>query len=260
MLRLELHYFLTAVMFFTRLPCPAWVDHNPTYLNRSRKYFALVGWVVGAIAAGVFAAAAYAFPSALAATLSTAAGVYVTGAFHEDGFADVCDGFGGGWTRERILEIMKDSRVGAFGAVGMVLLLLGKVQALAALGDLTGAWPTAAVLVFAHAASRFVATTFVYTHDYVREGPAAKAKPVASERLGRGELVVGAAFAVAPMALLPGRWAALALAVLLAYATKVLLGRFFTRHIGGYTGDCLGATQQLAEVIIYLTLLAVWSL
>ena len=257
--RLQVHYFLTAVMFFTRIPCPSWVNHDPVYLNRSRKYFALVGIVVGGIAAAVFAVASLAFSASIAAVLSTAATVYATGAFHEDGFADVCDGFGGGWTPERVLEIMKDSRVGAYGVVGLGLLVAVKLVAVAELAQVYSRWQVAAALVFAHAASRFVATTFVYTHDYVRAEQSSKAKPVASERLGAGELAVGGVFAVAPLALVPAHALPWGVALLAAYLAKVYLGRTFTRGIGGYTGDCLGATQQVAEVVIYLTILAAWN-
>ena len=110
----EVQIFLTAVMFYTRIPVPSWVNHDADYLNKATKYFPLIGWIVGIIAVLVFVGANYLFNPSIAIIISMAASVLLTGAFHEDGFADVCDGFGGGWTKEKILMIMKDSRVGAY--------------------------------------------------------------------------------------------------------------------------------------------------
>ncbi len=112
--RRQLRLLLTAVMFYTRLPVPRWVGHSDDQLNRATVYFPLIGWLVGGVAAGVYWGAAQLWPPLVAVLLSTGAGVLLTGAFHEDGLADTCDGFGGGWTRERILTIMKDSRVGKY--------------------------------------------------------------------------------------------------------------------------------------------------
>src|ERR1700741_3659104 len=119
----QLRLFFTALQFFTRLPVPRWVGFEAHWLNHASRYFPLVGLVVGPIAAAVYGAAAWLFPGPVAGMLSTAACIYATGAFHEDGFADMCDGFGGGMTAERVLEIMKDSRIGAYGAIGTICLL-----------------------------------------------------------------------------------------------------------------------------------------
>jgi adenosylcobinamide-GDP ribazoletransferase len=129
----QVRLFFIALQFFTRLPIPSWVGFEAAWLHHASRYFPLVGAVVAAIAAGVYALAALVLPAPVAVLLSTAAGIYATGAFHEDGFADMCDGFGGGQTRERVLEIMKDSRIGAYGAIGIILLLAVKCAALSAL-------------------------------------------------------------------------------------------------------------------------------
>jgi hypothetical protein len=117
----ELEYFFGAIRFFTRLPVPAWVGHSAEALNRSARYFPAVGLLIGGIGALVFIAAAQFWPQPVAVLLSMAATIYATGAFHEDGLADTVDGLGGGWEKLRILEIMKDSRVGSYGVVAMVL-------------------------------------------------------------------------------------------------------------------------------------------
>jgi len=122
----HIRIFFTALMFFTRIPCPSWVDHSEEYLNKSSQYFPLVGGIVGAIGLAVLLGALWVLPVPLAVLLSMVATVLATGAFHEDGFADMCDGFGGGWTKEKILDIMQDSRLGTFGAVGLGLLMAVK--------------------------------------------------------------------------------------------------------------------------------------
>ncbi len=117
-------------MFYTRIPCPKNIDHNPDYLNKASRYFPLIGWIVGGISFLVYYLSAVLFTNEIAVILALIAGILTTGAFHEDGFADVCDGFGGGWTKEKILMIMKDSAIGAYGAIGVVLLFLLKFQSL----------------------------------------------------------------------------------------------------------------------------------
>jgi adenosylcobinamide-GDP ribazoletransferase len=251
MLRRELEYFFGAIRFFTRLPVPGWVGHSAEALNRSARYFPAVGLLVGGIGALVFLGAMQLWPQPVAVLLSMAATIYATGAFHEDGLSDSVDGLGGGWDKLRILEIMKDSRVGSYGVVAMVLALVGKFTLLASLdGDLV---PYA--LLAGHALSRFCSTALLATMDYVREDLLAKAKPLAT-RLSGGEVLVAAGFGLAALAALPLGKAVVgcALAVL---ATFWLAARF-RRWLGGYTGDCLGATQQVSEIAFYLGLLAHW--
>jgi adenosylcobinamide-GDP ribazoletransferase len=251
MIRRELEYFFGAVRFFTRLPVPAWVGHSAEALNRSARYFPAVGLLVGGIGALTYLAALQLWPQPVAVLLSMAATIYATGAFHEDGLADAVDGLGGGWDKLRILEIMKDSRVGSYGVVAMVLALLGKFVLLAALDP--ALVPLA--LLAGHALSRFCSTLLLTTMDYVREDLLAKAKPLAT-RLTGGELFVGLLCTLAALALLPAENAS-AGAALAGLATLWLAGKF-KRWLGGYTGDCLGAVQQVSEIAFYLGLLAAW--
>ena len=117
-------------MFYTRIPCPSNIDHSPEYINKATRYFPLIGWIVGGLSFLVFYLSALLFEPSIAVILSLLCGVLVTGAFHEDGLADVVDGFGGGWKKQDILDIMKDSNIGAFGAIAIVLLFLLKFTAL----------------------------------------------------------------------------------------------------------------------------------
>lgn len=250
MLKREAEYFFGAIRFFTRLPVPAWVGHSSDALDRASRYFPAVGLVVGAIAALVFGLASLFFPKTLAVLASLATTIYITGAFHEDGWSDMVDGFGGGWKKAQVLEIMKDSRIGSFGAVALVVLLLAKFCALI---ELELAIIPAALLA-GHTLSRFCATTLLRTLDYVRDE--GKAKPLAT-RINWGELALAGATTVLALLLLPPLPALLG-CVFAALAT-LWLARMFERRIGGYTGDCLGATQQLSEVAFYCGLLCKYS-
>jgi adenosylcobinamide-GDP ribazoletransferase len=249
----QLRLFFTALQFFTRLPIPGWVGFDPAWLNQASRYFPLVGVVVALITAAAYALAVQVLPPPVAAIISTAIGIYATGAFHEDGFADMCDGFGGGMTPERVLEIMKDSRIGAYGAIGTICMLALKLTALAMLP------PLAAIgaLLVAHPLSRLMATSLIWRLDYARaEG---KAKPLAHKMSGT-EFLLAAICAALPVPLvLALNWlppAALLAGVPAAAIATFWLARKCVRRIGGYTGDCLGAVQQVAEVMFYLCALA----
>lgn len=247
--RRELEAFLGAVRFFTRMPVPGWVGHSEAGLNRSARYFPAVGLLVGALSGAVFWAAASFWPPPVAVLLAMAASLYATGAFHEDGLSDMADGIGGGWDKARILEIMKDSRVGTYGVVALVLALLGKFMLLASLPALL----VPPALLAGHAVSRFAATTLLAGMDYVREDLLSKAKPLAT-RLAPVGLLVAALFAALPLALLPFKPVLFGLC--LAALATLWLVRLYRRWLGGYTGDCLGAVQQVAEIAFYLGLAA----
>jgi len=249
----QVRLFFIALQFFTRLPIPAWVGFEASWLQHAARYFPLVGCVVAAIAAGVYAAAALVLPAPVAAVLSTAASIWITGAFHEDGFADTCDGLGGGMTKERALEIMKDSRVGAYGAIGIVCMLATKLSALALLPPRVAI----AALFVAHPVSRLAATALIWKLDYVRgEG---KAKPLAQQMTGAEFALAALTCALPAACVLATGWmtpAALLAALLTAAGAALWLARLFVRRLGGYTGDCLGAVQQLAEALAYVAVLA----
>lgn len=243
----ELRYLLTALGYFTRVPVPAWVGFAPHYLHAAARYFPLIGVLVGAVGALVTWVTLQWWPPGVAVLLGMAATLLLTGAFHEDGLADCVDAFGGAWQREDVLRIMHDSRIGAFGAIALVVALLLKWQLLVTIALKGGPAVLAATLVAGHAASRAMAVSYLATLDYVRaEG---KAKPVAQRLSPRG-LAMVCVTGAAPLACLSPWFAVASVAALLAL--RVVLGRYFVRRIGGYTGDCLGMAQQLAESLIYL--------
>lgn len=248
MIQQEIRLLLTAVQYFTRLPVPAWIGHGPGQLNQAARYFPAVGLLVGGVAALVLWLAALVAPLPIAVLLSMMASILLTGGFHEDGLADSCDGFGGGWQREDVLRIMKDSRLGSFGALGLFL-VLGLKAAL--LMTLPLAW-LPVILVAAHSYSRWLPMLLIWRLDYVRDEDAAKAKPMV-QAMAPASLIIGALCGILPAVLLlhdlaqPG----LLLGLLPSLALAVLLGLYCRKRIGGYTGDTLGAVQQLTEIMFY---------
>ncbi|MEO1051083.1 MAG: adenosylcobinamide-GDP ribazoletransferase [Bacteroidota bacterium] len=252
----EIKVFFTALMFYTRIPCPSWVDHSEDQLNKATRYFPLMGWIVGGAAGGVFYAAQFAFPATISIIFSMVVSILITGAFHEDGFADVCDGFGGGWTKERILAIMKDSVIGAYGVAGLVIMLLTKFLILWELSKVIGSISMIYVMIAGHAISRFTATGMIFGYQYARDNDDSKAKPVAKKQ-PVSNFLIAAIFGILPM-IAWQNWADL-LSIFPLLLLLLYLGRYFKKWIGGYTGDCLGATQQLAEITFYLSFFVIWK-
>jgi adenosylcobinamide-GDP ribazoletransferase len=243
--------FLCAVQFLTRLPAPSFADFEPDWITRSARYFPLVGILVGGVCALVLLAAGQLWSGALPALLAIAAGVLITGGFHEDGLADTADGLGGGQTPARRLEIMKDSRVGTYGVLALGLVLAIKVAALAELPLATAAL----ALVAAHGAGRTAAVAAMVLGRHVSDPTSAKYKP-APDGVRAHELLVAAILGLWPLAFLglPGMVGAVLGAVL-----AILLAATARRLIGGHTGDVLGGIEQVCELGVLLGMAATWA-
>lgn len=242
-------------MFYTRIPCPNWVDHNATDLNKATRYFPLIGWIVGGMSAIAFVVFNYLFNPQIAVLFSMITSIFITGAFHEDGFADVCDGFGGGWTKEKILSIMKDSRSGAYGVVGVCCILVLKFLSLQAIYEYSPMqFPY--TLIAAHAASRLCAVLLMPISNYVRENEDAKAKPLA-KKITVIEVLPAIFFGILPLFLfnIPTIFSVL----IFPLAGMLYLRWYFHKWIGGYTGDCLGTIQQVTELLFYLSVIILWK-
>lgn len=257
----EARLVLVAVQFLTRLPVRIPLQDgrfDPAWLHACARHFPLVGAVVGGWGALVLCGAAALWPPVVAVLLSMAATVWLTGGFHEDGVADTCDGLGGAVTRERALEIMKDSRLGSYGALGLGLTLALKAAALTALLATAGPALTAAALVLAHGLSRAATVVMLRLLPYGGDLAHAKAKPLA-QQISRPGLAVALGWGalLAAAAVLAG-WPPLrVLAVVAAMALVVAVcTRWLRQRLGGYTGDALGATQQWTELAAYLALAA----
>jgi adenosylcobinamide-GDP ribazoletransferase len=253
MLKKELHIFCAALLFFTRIPCFNKFVLTEEHFARSAKYFPLLGWIVGGSSALLYFICMYFLPRSVAITVSMLFSILLTGGLHEDGLADVCDGFGGGWTKDRILVIMKDPATGSYGVIGIVMTLLMKFVILSESDPSLIPF----LLIAGHTLSRFVALTFMFTHAYVRGDETSKSKNVV-QKMNLTSLLVALLFGLAPLFLFRNAFVFLVFIPLLL--AKWLLGCYFTKWIGGYTGDCLGATQQVTEIIFYLfMLIAPWN-
>jgi adenosylcobinamide-GDP ribazoletransferase len=250
----ELRLMLLAVQFLTRVPVPAWVGYRDEWLHQCARHFSLIGLLVGAAAALVLLGASVLWPWPLAVLLSMVATLVLTGAFHEDGLADTFDALGGAVSREKALAIMKDSRLGTYGTVALVAVLALKAASLTALGA-----QAAAALLLAHTVSRALPVALIRWLPYAGDADAAKAKPL-STQVSIAGVIVAMSWVVAIAAVLVGVRALGATAVLLSLAAAALvalmMARWLRRRLGGFTGDTLGATQQLGELAIYLALIA----
>jgi adenosylcobinamide-GDP ribazoletransferase len=278
----ELRLLLVALQFLTRVPVPAWVGYQPDWLQQCLRYFPVIGALVGLSGALVLGAAAAWWPPSVAVVLSMAFTVWLTGGFHEDGLADTCDALGGTVSRERALEIMKDSRIGSYGSLSLILMLGLKAAVLVALAtplfnelgsaesshvhQVLLAW-TMMALIWCHAASRLVPVWLIRFLPYGGDVAHAKAKPLAMQVSTAGVLL--ATLTTVLIAALMWLWlaytawptgtllTALSHSVLAMTVGALVCGRWFKRRLGGFTGDALGASQQITEVMGLLAWLAV---
>lgn len=232
-----------AIMFLTRLPVR--VDYLPNSLAVSARYFPLVGLGVGGFCAALLVCLSTILPREVALLISIAGGILITGALHEDGLADCADAFGSGAQGERLLSIMKDSRLGTFGVSALVIALAIKFTALGAL-SVTDA---AMAMITAHSLSRAVAISYLYDLTYVQDPSQSKVQPNDATLSERTLTILVASSGL----LLIVAWgiSGLILGALLM-VLRQLWARYLTKKLGGYTGDCLGAAQQLSEVGCYV--------
>jgi adenosylcobinamide-GDP ribazoletransferase len=234
----------TAVQFLTRLPTPQFHDFRPEWLTEAARYFPLVGVLVGALSAAVLIAASQVWPPVVAIILALACATAITGAFHEDGLADFFDSFGGA-TREARLAIMKDSRIGTFGVLALMVAMALKVGTLLAMPVATAA----AALIAAHAGGRLASVAGLALLPYAGRADAAKVRPlsgISDPRHAAIAIVTG----LAPLMLLSGPQAIAGLA--LGCIAGGLIALLAWRLIGGVTGDALGAVEQAFEIGLLL--------
>lgn len=244
--------FLLALQFLTRLPVSPEAAYSDSAMRQSPGWYPAVGAIVGVLSALVFVGSALVLPQAMAALLAVGAGLLVTGALHEDGLADLCDGLGGArGERARALEIMRDSRIGAFGAIGLALALALRVTALA----LLPLWVVPPALIAGAVLSRASMVRALAGADYARaEGAASSLAGEMPDAVLQRALITGALVALLawPLLGLPGGLLGLAGLALAHLAIR----RLYEPRLGGYTGDCLGAVQIVSEIGFLVGLLA----
>ena len=236
--------FLVAVQFLTRLPVPRALNSSETDIGKAAAFFPLVGVIVGGGAALVFVGLQRILPLPASVFCSIVFAAFITNGFHEDGLADSFDGFGGGWTKDRVLEIMRDSRIGTYGTLALILVVLGKLNFLSSLppGQI---WRW---LIVAHTASRWTILPLCASLPYARAEGQGK---LVAKQVGVLEIIIGTVTLLLVLILLP--WQAALAALLVTTLVTLLSGLYFRARLQGITGDCLGAANQLTEVGLYLT-------
>lgn len=244
MIRRAFVLLATAFTFMTRFPLVArWSSGSSVDLAASARFFPVVGYAIGGIAAAVLYYSEYAFSLPVAAVLCTIALPLLTGCFHEDGLGDTADGLGGAFKVSRKLEIMRDSRIGTYGTVALIGLFLLRWQLFMEI-------PAKVVfltLISAHVIARWSTVFLGWMMPYVREG--APNKPVA-EGMGVRELLIATVFASLWMF---AEWKLHLISMLVAMLVCSFAAAFFRRQIGGVTGDTLGATTIAVEIAVLLT-------
>ena len=235
-------------MFYTRIPVPKSIGYSGVNLNKATRYLPLIGILVGSVGAFVFYMANDVLSTEASVLCSIIATILLTGAFHEDGFADSCDGLGGGYSKEKILEIMKDSKIGTYGVLGLVLLILTKIFLL------TEICPSqiSIVIIAAHAFSRLNPVILMYISKYVRNDETSKSKDTTKEK-SISILLIALIFSVLPLFLL--HYTIILFVVITLFLILIYFRYYIHKKLGGYTGDLLGALQQISEVGFYIAVI-----
>ncbi|SDX00275.1 adenosylcobinamide-GDP ribazoletransferase [Marinobacter mobilis] len=246
----EWQAFWLALGFLSRIPMLVRIDYSPQLMNQSSLYFPLVGLLLGALYAGLYLVVALFWSPLVSVGLVVAFHLWLTGAFHEDGLADCTDALGGGLTVKDKLRIMKDSRIGTYGTVALVMALGLKASLLLEVPS------TALALLLAPCVARLTPLLLMRYLSYVSDPDKSKSKPVA-ESFSADRLLVATAFTVI-VALAASWWSGLILlwATVAVSGTALLWGQLLKRQLGGYTGDALGASVVIAELVLLLGLAA----
>jgi len=234
--------FLVAIQFLTRLPVSRALNSSETDIGKAAAFFPLVGVIVGGGAALAFVVLQKILPLPASVFCAIVFAVFITNGFHEDGLADSFDGFGGGWTKDRVLEIMRDSRIGTYGTLALIFVILGKFILLSSL-------PAAQIwrwLIVAHTASRWTTLPLCGWLPYARVEGQGK---LVAKQVGALEIVTATATLLVAFLLFP--WRAALTALLMTSLLTLITGLYFRARLQGITGDCLGAANQLTEVGLY---------
>lgn len=239
---------IAALMFFTRLPLWRLFHVNAGYFKRVVPLWPLTGWLTGGMMCGVFWLSSMVFPVPLSVLLAIASRLLLTGALHEDGFADFCDGFGGGTSRDRTLEIMKDSHIGTYGVIGLIIYYLTLLTAVTSLP--AGIIPSA--LLCGDVFCKFIASNIINVLPYARKEEEAKNKLTYS-KMSILDFLLAIISGMAALLLLP--YPLLILSGIAPILTSLILFCWMKKRLNGYTGDCCGATFIIGELAFQMGLL-----
>ena len=246
----QMNLFYLALSFFTRLPVPKSMEYSPELLSQSSRYFSLVGLLLGAMLALAYSVISPFFSPAITILMIMSLSLLLTGAFHEDGLADMADGFGGGYHAEQCLIIMKDSRIGTYGAVTLIMALALKFSLLVELATYNLSVILMSI-VLSQSLSRAIAASLIATMPYVSDERSSKSKPLATEQSTTGSFIL-LFIGCLPLWFYPIAVVVTCLMVLLIF--RWLFQQWLMKKIGGFTGDCLGAAQQTSEILILMVM------
>lgn len=249
-LKHQLNLFYLSLTFFTRIPAPKNMYYSPSLLNKSGRYFSLVGLLIAGILSIVITVISPLFPVSITVSLLIIFSLLITGAFHEDGLADMADGIGGGMTLEKRLTIMKDSRIGTYGAVTLFMALALKLFLLIELFGINLLIPS---LFLGYSLSRALAASLIYDLPYVADIDTSKSKPLASKQ---SPFELKLLFIIGLIPAIFFSLTTLLFIGLTLFSFRMLFKAWLIKRLGGYTGDCLGACQQISELLIYLVIIA----
>lgn len=252
----QYNLLLLALSFFTRLPLPQNIAYSPKKMHQGGQHIAVVGGLLALLLSGFYLLLSPHIGSAPSLCLVLILSLLLTGALHEDGLADTCDGFWGAADCARKLNIMKDSQLGTYGTCALLMILLSKFILLAALArqnqlvlSLCIAYPLSRGLAISHVQHLVYARIDSPPGEQGKGKSHALAQPFSNKSLLW--LFLSSAFTLVFIPFTTALLLLLACAIL-----RLALKYWFKQHIGGYTGDCLGFAQQCQELLIYLLLLA----
>ena len=244
LIKLPLNNLLIAIGFLTRIPIPKWVVFEQINLKQSTYYFAAVAWLITLLLYFMYSLLLLVFPPTICVVLVVICGVLVTGALHEDGLADFCDAVGVMGTHEQKISAMKDSRLGSFGVIALIVAIGAKFIFLNEQGNV------ALALLVSVSLSRLFAFTFLISKQYI--------KTQSSKSEGFTSVSPVIFLTVLFIGVLPYcfflNWQSIVLLALVLLVLRFLLLLLFKKHIGGVNGDCMGAAQQTSELLILLVL------
>lgn len=248
-----LYRFLAAMIFFTRLPFWRIANVPKEFYERLVPLWPFAGWLTGSVMAVTFLLANMFLPVTVSVILALTSRLLITGALHEDGYADFCDGFGGGTSRARILEIMKDSHIGSYGVIGLIVYYALFISSLSSL-------PTAytpSVLLIGDIFSKWISSNIINVLPYARKESEAKNKLV-YQRMTLADVTMSIIFCLIPLGilysfrLLPTNFF---IPMLLSVIVASIMFLIMHKKIQGYTGDCCGATVTVTELIFCIGML-----
>lgn len=248
-----LRHLAAALTLFTRLPIWRWVEVPHKYYESAVVYWPLVGWLTGGLAALIMCIPPQGWSAPVIITIALTSRLLLTGALHEDGLADFCDGFGGGGDKQRILAILKDSHIGTYGVIGLILYFILSIQTLSA-------FPlhTAALVIFASDPfAKLCASQLTNILPYAR--PEGAKNQISYSRMTAEQILWQIVFGLTPFLLLVRQfglviWLSLSAPIIVL----VILMLLMHRRIGGYTGDCCGATYLICELAMFIGIYSIY--